>query len=144
MRTKTSRGSFEPKVIEDLNNRDKSYTYEAMTIKYDLVGLKYTPDLVLSSGVIVELKGRFMRKDQKKMLAVRNSHPELDIRFVFQKLKASIDGAAKRKDGTRMTCEEWAKRYNFKYAELIVPEQWFEIEPEEDGEPEYKDQGAFL
>ena len=38
---------------------------------------------------------------------------------------ATIQGAKKRKDGSKMTCKEWAERYGFKYAEgEEIPDKW--------------------
>lgn len=137
----TTRGKFEPKVLSDLDNRSKLYVYEPFALNYTLEG-KYKPDLVLSSGVIVELKGKFTPEDRRKMIAVKQAHPDKDIRIVFQKLKATVVGATRRKDGTKLTCEQWARSSGFLYAEGTVPESWFDMEPiEEESEP-YREQGA--
>jgi len=48
----------------------------------------------------------------------------LDIRFVFQNASATIQGAKKRKDGTKMTCAEWATLHGFTFSEGTIPEEW--------------------
>ncbi len=44
---------------------------------------KYLPDFILPSGIILEVKGRFTLDDRKKHLFLRQSNPDLDVRFVF-------------------------------------------------------------
>ena len=61
-----------------------AYLFEAERFSY-VTESKYTPDFFLQSGVIIECKGFFKPSDRRKMLAVKNQHPELDIRFVFQR-----------------------------------------------------------
>ncbi len=60
------------------------------------------------------------------MRAVKEAHPELDIRFLFMKASSRLQGAQKRKDGTYMTCAEYADKYGFEYAEGVIPEGWFD------------------
>ena len=56
----------------------------------------------------VEIKGYFRQDAQRKMRAVKKQHPEKDIRF-FSRADATIQGAKKRKDGTKMTCKSGLK-----------------------------------
>jgi hypothetical protein len=100
------KGTFEERVIDDLNVRDVPYMYEPEKLAY-YVERHYVPDLKVGT-MYVELKGYFRQDAQRKMKAVKAQHPELDIRFVFQKADATIQGAKKRKDGSKMTCAEWA------------------------------------
>ncbi len=48
---------------------------------------------------------------------IKQQHPELDIRFVFQKINNKVQGG-------RFTCKEWCEKYGFQYAEAIVPNSW--------------------
>lgn len=116
------KGTFEERVISDLNVRDVPYMYEPEKLAY-YVERHYVPDLKLGT-MYVELKGYFRQDAQRKMKAVKAQHPELDIRFVFQNAKATIQGAKKRKDGSKMTCAEWAERNGFVYSEGTIPEEW--------------------
>ena len=59
------------------------------------------------------------------MRSMKEQHPELDIRFLFQRANSTLQGAKKRKDGSKMTCGEWATKYNFIWAEEIIPDDWF-------------------
>ena len=116
------KGTFEERVISDLNVRDVPYMYEPEKLAY-YVERHYVPDLKLGT-MYVELKGYFRQDAQRKMKAVKAQHPELDIRFVFQNANATIQGAKKRKDGSKMTCAEWAERNGFVYSEGTIPEEW--------------------
>ena len=49
------------------------------------LSLNTHPDFFLPNGVIIEAKGFFKPSDRRKMLAVKEAHPELDIRFVFMR-----------------------------------------------------------
>lgn len=114
-----TKSKFEDKVLLDLKTRGLNAKYESLKLKYDLIGLGYTPDLVLPNGIVVELKGYFRTESRTKMIAVRATNPVLDIRFVFQKLSSKVQGSKK------MTCEDWAIKYGFQYAEGTVPDAWF-------------------
>ncbi len=117
------KGTFEERVIDDLSSRRIPFEYEPSSISYS-VERRYVPDLKLSDTLYVELKGYFRPDATSKMKAVKAQHPELDIRFVFQKASATVQGAKKRKDGTKMTCSEWAERNGFVWAEETIPEEW--------------------
>ena len=116
------RSGFEGKVIDDLQERNVGYEYEPHALPY-VTQRDYIPDLLVN-GIYVELKGYFRSESQRKMRKVKEQHPEADIRFVFQKATSTVQGAKKRKDGTKMTCAEWADRYGFTWAEGTIPEEW--------------------
>ena len=117
-----TKGTFEARVIEDLNERGVSYQYEPDKMAY-YVERHYIPDLSVGT-MIVELKGYLRQDSQRKMKAIKAQYPDLDVRFVFQKASATIQGAKKRKDGSKMTCGEWADRQGFVWAEGTIPKEW--------------------
>ena len=118
------KGTFEEQVIGDLDERGVSYKYEPTKMAY-YVERHYIPDLEVGT-MIVELKGYFRQDSQRKMKAVKAQYPDMDIRFVFQKASATIQGAKKRKDGSKMTCKEWADRNGFVWAEGTIPKDCFQ------------------
>jgi hypothetical protein len=77
----------------------------------------YTPDFVLDNGIIVEAKGRLTVHDRSKHLLVKEQHPELDIRFVFQYNNPITKGSK-----TRYT--DWAEKHSFKWAMSTIPKEW--------------------
>lgn len=117
------RSGYERKIRKCLEQKEVDYTYESMVIEYTVPESKhkYVPDFILPNGVIVEGKGYpFGSKDRKKMLYVKEQHPELNIKILFQRdLKISKVSKTKYSD--------WAKKHGFDYhvsAEGLIPEEW--------------------
>lgn len=79
---------------------------------------KYTPDFRLPNGIFVETKGRFVTADRKKHLLIKEQHPELDIRFVFQNANNRLSKKSKT------TYADWCNKYGFLYAEKEIPKEW--------------------
>ena len=75
-------------------------------------------------NIYIEIKGYFRQDAQRKMRNMKEQHPELDIRFLFQRGNSPVQGAKKRNDGSKMTCSEWAEKHNYIYTEEIIPEEW--------------------
>lgn len=78
----------------------------------------YTPDFRLPNGIYIETKGRFVMDDRKKHQLIRQQHPELDIRFIFQNSKNKI------RKGSKTTYADWCVKYGFKYADKLIPTEW--------------------
>jgi hypothetical protein len=113
------RSGLEQDTAKFLKKRRIGFTYEEMKIKWIDPKIKtYTPDFVLDNGIIIETKGRFISPDRAKHLAVRNQHPELDIRFVFTNSKSKLY------KGSKTTYGMWCTKYDFKYADRYIPEAW--------------------
>lgn len=111
------KSGFERTIAANLAKRGVEFTYEELRLLYTLEG-EYRPDFVIkSSGIIVEAKGFLDRDSKRKMLAVKQQHPELDIRFLFQQ-------ADKKMQGSKKTHGEWARKNGFKYAEGEIPDDW--------------------
>lgn len=87
--------------------------YEGISIDYVLSKV-YKPDFVVyfPDGKIrlIEAKGWFRPEDKQKMLAVKKSNPQLDIKFVLSNKKDAI----------------WAERHGFDYAINTIPKGWFQ------------------
>lgn len=78
----------------------------------------YTPDFILPNGIIIETKGVWDAEDRKKHLLIKEQHPELDIRFVFNRSKSPIY------KGSKTTYASFCEKYGFKYADKKIPEEW--------------------
>jgi len=81
---------------------------------------EYTPDFRLPNGIFVETKGRFVLEDRKKHILIKQQHPELDIRFVFQNSKNKI------RKGSPTTYADWCKKHGFLYADKTIPQEWLD------------------
>ena len=87
-------------------------------LNVDLAYRTYTPDFVLSNGIIIETKGMFTAADRRKHLAIKKQHPNLDIRFVFESSRRKL------RKGAKSTYGEWCIKYDFRYYDRIIPEDW--------------------
>ena len=90
------RSGFEDDVAKELRSKGIKFTYEKEKIRWvDLKVRTYTPDFVLSNGIIIETKGRFVANDRRKHKEIAKQFPDLDIRFVFQNSRAKLYKGAK-------------------------------------------------
>lgn len=111
-------------MLTDLWTRTVPFQYEPDRFSYWREH-HYTPDLwVLASepvvrGFYVELKGYFTARDRTKLLAVRERHPMLDLRLLFQ------DATKKLNKRSRTTYGEWATKHEFVWASgTSIPQGW--------------------
>ena len=110
---------LEIKVKDYLRERKVRFKYETLKIEWeDLMYRTYTPDFILSNGLIIEVKGRFTSDDRRKHLAIKKQHPNLDIRFVFESSKRKLS------KGAKSTYASWCERHKFMYADRVIPEDW--------------------
>jgi hypothetical protein len=103
-----------------LEDRGFDFEYEPLVIRFTQPAKKrrYTPDFILPTGIIVEVKGEFDTADRQKHLMVRDCHPDLDIRFVFSSSRRRIG----KKSTT--TYADWCRRHGFQYADKMIPQAW--------------------
>ena len=83
---------------------------------------KYTPDIILRNGIVIETKGRFAWADQQKHLALKEQHPEIDLRFVFSRSTSGI--MSKDRKTLKTTCAAWCRKHGFQFAERLIPTEW--------------------
>ena len=113
------RSGFEGRVKKNLDKAGIGYEYEKDRIPYTSSHY-YKPDFTLSNGVIVEAKGLFLPEDRKKHLLIQKQHPELDVRFLFQR-DQKISKTSKTK------YSDWCNKHNFKYhIGEHIPKEWSE------------------
>ena len=113
------RSGLEHSVSLYLKEHKVKFDYECIKIEWeDLAYRTYTPDFVLSNGIIIETKGQFTAADRRKHIAIKRQHPNLDIRFVFENSRRKLSKGAKSSYG------EWCIKYGFQYYDRIIPEDW--------------------
>ena len=96
-KTNRYRSGYEKDVCSRLDDLGVRFEYETKNLYYEVSEQrKYTPDVILPNGIILELKGRFTANDRKKMLLVIKQHPDLDIRMVFQRHTNKLFKGSKR------------------------------------------------
>ena len=129
------RSGFEKKVEAQLKEAQVEYSYESESIEWlrpvskgrcgscgsDEVFQRctYTTDFVLKrNGVWIEVKGYLDGPDRTKLKEIRQQHPKIDLRLIFQRDNV-IKGT---KNKTRYS--EWAEKNGFKWALGSVPKEW--------------------
>jgi len=106
------RSGSEVRLVSLLKELRIKYDYEPYYIPYEVKEVRrYLPDFVISgSNIILEVKGWFKGVDRKKHLLLKNSNPNLDIRFVFDNPNNKI------KKGSKTTYGDWCTKYGFKFS----------------------------
>lgn len=112
------KGNFEKQIVGDLLNTSVPFSYEPHKIPYTL-SLNYIPDLYLSDkNLYIELKGVLDATTKQKMIAVKNQHPDKDIRIVFQRASNKLHPKSK------LTYGDWAEKNGFIWADKRIPSDW--------------------
>ena len=99
------RSGLEERLGKHLDKVGCPFLYEVEKFDY-VTKSKYTPDFFLPNCVILEAKGFFKPSDRRKMVAVKEAHPHLDIRFVFMR-----DNTLTKTSKTTYT--KWAEKHGF-------------------------------
>lgn len=111
----------EVKCAADLEQRKIPYSYETTTVQYQYNPQKYTPDFDLYAGdkkIHIEYKGKMDYETRKKLLAIRNCNPDMEICLVFEKPNNKI------RKGSKTTYAKWAESKGFKWSEHTVKKEW--------------------
>jgi len=117
------RNKLETGVSQQLSDAGISYEYEGGWLRYTVPSRegKYLPDWRCGK-IIIEAKGWFGQngaKERQKYILVRDSHPHLDIRFVFSDARKPIY------KGSKTTYAQWAEDHGFKWSTNgTIPNAW--------------------
>jgi hypothetical protein len=119
------RSGFEHKVSEKLTENKVKFGYETTQIEYTKPEThhKYTVDFTLPNGILIETKGRWVLEDRKKHLLIKDQHPELDIRIVFQNPRGKI------RKGSKTTYADYCDKHGIQWAEKEIPHEWLGEKP---------------
>lgn len=115
------RSGLEVQVASILNDAGVQFQFEALKVAYKVpeTAHTYTPDFyVMSNGLLIETKGRFVAADRKKILLIKAQHPELEIRLVFSNSKQKIS------KGSKTTYGMWCEKNGITYADFKDRETW--------------------
>jgi hypothetical protein len=118
-------------VADQLSAAGIRFSYEGMKVPYTIPAREatYHADFPCDgTNIILEVKGAFGGKiDMKrrsaevrqKMILLKEQHPELDIRFVFERASTKIY------PGGKTTNAQWAEDHGFMWADKsTVPPAW--------------------
>jgi len=114
------RSGFEKTFSRSLRDHSIRFKYEPFTIPYVLKS-DYIPDFALTkkdgSDMLIETKGYLKPSDRRKLKAVKDQHPEMDIRIVFQQ-----DNFLTKTKKSRYS--DWAIKNGFKCSIGFIPKEW--------------------
>ena len=95
------------------------YEYESTKVPYIIQHI-YTPDFLLPNGIFLETKGFWEPEDRRKIKNVKEQHPELDLRMVFQNPFNKISKKSKT------TYAQWCDKHDIKWTSFQnIPIEWF-------------------
>jgi hypothetical protein len=115
------KSGLEETISQQIESQGIKVEYETEKVPYIIPASNhtYSPDFKLPNGIRVETKGRFVEADRKKHLLVKEQNPNMDIRFVFSNSKNKITKKSKTTYG------DWCDKNGYKYADKIIPIEWF-------------------
>ena len=115
------KSGLEETISQQIESQGIKVEYETEKVPYIIPASNhtYSPDFKLPNGIRVETKGRFVAADRKKHLLVKEQNPNMDIRFVFSNSKNKISKKSKTTYG------DWCEKNGYKYADKIIPNEWF-------------------
>lgn len=116
------RSGLENTMLKQLEELGIEPNYEGIKIPYIIPesNHNYTPDFPVSSTLMIETKGIWDVEDRKKMLLIKEQHPELDIRMVFSNANKKI------KKGSKTSYADWCDKHGIKWAHKAIPKEWVE------------------
>ena len=113
------RSGLEDRFANYLERQNIPFLYECSKYPY-VLHHKYTPDFILKNGVIIETKGFWKPSDRSKIKAVKQQHPELDLRMVFMRNN-------RLSKTSKTTYGMWCEKHNIPWAVFPhIPEDWFQ------------------
>ena len=109
------KNGFEAKIYKEMERVLGPLLYEPFTFHYRVEETRrYTPDFFVkgSNGLYIEGKGKFTGADRKKMLLVKEQHPDMEFRFYF------VSGNKKLSKRSNTTYGDWCDKHGFKWTDL--------------------------
>lgn len=121
------RSGLERRNAQRLREAGHPFDFEPFKIRYTQPAKSrlYLPDFVLPNGLIIEMKGRWETKDRRKFVYLKDSHPHLDIRFVFSNAHSTLSKRSKT------TYAEYCDDHGWPWAHKEIPFEWVQEEPNE-------------
>lgn len=112
------RSGLEEKVADLMVELGVDYEYESTKVPYQIQH-NYTPDFLLPNGVYLECKGYWEPEDRRKIKAVKEQNPEIDLRMVFQSPYNKISKKSKT------TYAQWCDKHNILWTSFAnIPVEW--------------------
>lgn len=109
---KKLKNKFEYKLFNQLKKSKVSFSYESERLPY-ILKRYYLPDFVVatpSGTVYIEAKGYLRPEHRSKLAAVKQQHPDIDLRIVFY--------------SHSLKNEKWAEKHGIPWAVSEIPKEW--------------------
>jgi hypothetical protein len=121
------RSGLERRIAGNLQRVGAKYDYEAFKVPYTqpVKQRLYLIDFILPNGIIIEAKGRWESADRQKFVMIKDSWPDLDIRFVFSRSASTISKTSKT------TYADYCESHGWLYADGAIPFEWISAPPNE-------------
>lgn len=119
------RSGFEKTLLDQMTTFGAEVEYENARRRLAYVqpskSRSYLPDFTFkTSPIIIEAKGRLTRDEREKLLLIKRSNPEVDLRLVFMR-----DNKLSRKPRS-LRYSSWAEKHGFPFAVGSVPKEWLD------------------
>ena len=112
------RSKLEENIANLLEGLGVSYQYESEKLGYTIEH-NYTPDFVLPNYTYLEAKGYWSPEDRRKILNVKKSNPEIDLRMIFQSPYNTISKKSKT------TYAKWCEKHDIPWTSYHdIPIEW--------------------
>mgnify|MGYP003126439533 FL=1 len=112
------RSGLEKKVASLLLDLGVTYEYESTKIPY-VIKHNYTPDFILPNGIWLECKGYWDAADRRKVKAVKEQNPDIDLRMVFQ---APFNTISKK---SKTTYAQYCEKLGIPWTSYVnIPLKW--------------------
>ena len=117
-KTSKYRSGLEEKVANLLDGLGVTYEYESTRVPYTIQH-HYCPDFILPNHVLLETKGYWDAADRRKIKAVKQDNPDLDLRMVFQ---APFNKISKK---SKTTYAMWCEKHDIPWTSFHnIPMEW--------------------
>ncbi len=109
--------------VADYLGEDAQYEVDTLAFIQPEAKRKYKPDFRIAENTYIECKGIFSVEDRKKMLWVKEQHPEKQIYLLF------YNANAKLRKGSKTSYADWAEANGFVWADWYkegrkIPSTW--------------------
>ena len=112
------KSKLEEKVADLLTSLGVSYEYESTKVPYTIQH-NYHPDFILPNHVYLETKGYWDPADRRKVLAVKQDNPDIDLRMIFQ---APYNTISKK---SKTTYAQWCEKHDIPWSSFHnIPLEW--------------------
>lgn len=112
---------LEVRVAADMDRRGITWEYEMEKLRYQHNPQIYRPDFTLrdTDDLLIEVKGKLVAADRKKLIAIKRCNPDRRICLVFGYANNKLASTP-----NSLKYWQWAERNGFAWSEGVVKDEW--------------------